>query len=191
MIWQRTLLLGDSLTSGARDPFESCWPLYFCHLAQADGVVVVPEIDAVPGRTSHQLARAVLPAILKSEASEAYLLIGTNDAKEEVATPAPLLLANVRLIVGWLHVRHIRAYVMTLPRPCGFGSPGYTAQVLRRIDAYNEALARGFGPDCPQAPMVDLSDLHETVDGIHLSLCAAQEVALRAWMRCKQLRTLA
>ena len=183
--WVRILCLGDSLTFGSRDHTGLCWPFYLAHQALRENIVLFPEVEAFPGITSCGLLRKADPIIQSSEAKEGFLLIGTNDAKEEHATPGPLYLANVHLLVAWLRVRGIREYVLTLPETCGFGDPMTTKRALPSIRAYNEALReQGF----PR--LVECANVHSSVDGVHLTVESATEIAERVWTAVKKEREL-
>lgn len=186
MNWVRMLFLGDSLTTGAREPYGMSWPYYLAHAAMADQVAVLPVVEAGNHWRSAELLRAALPVMQRCEAKEAFILIGTNDAKDEGTLPSELSAANVRLLVAWCQVLEIRPYVLTVPLPAGFGSPGYTAGVVERVRAINRALRAAALPH-----LVECEDLRETVDGIHLGAAAAREVARRAWEAVKQVRTFA
>lgn len=179
-----TLFLGDSLTTGAREPLGMSWPLYFAHAALADGVVVLPHIEAENGRRSPELARVALPAIQRSQAKEAFVLIGTNDAKDDGTVPTEVTVANIALVCAWCRTAGTRPYVLTVPVPAGFGSPGYTAAIGQRIRALNDAIrAHGF------PHLVECADLRDTTDGIHLGTASARELAERAWAAVKATRT--
>jgi lysophospholipase L1-like esterase len=185
-LWIRMLYLGDSLTNGARDPYALSWPYYMAQAALDDDVVILPYVESKNGRRSSELVRVSLPAIEKSGAKEAFILIGTNDAKDENVLPVDQYIANVLLIQNWCRVLGIREYVMTIPLPAGFGSPGYTLPVVDRIKEYNVALR---GLNLPR--LIECEDIRETVDGVHFSADAAKETARRAWEAVKSERTLA
>lgn len=184
--WLKLLFLGDSLTTGAREPYGMSWPYYLAHEAMNDQITVLPEIEAVNGMRSSDLIRTSLAAIRKAESSEAFILIGTNDTKESGALPAELTVTNVRLLVAWCQSLNVRPYVLTVPLPSGFGSPGYTAAAVDRVREINRGLRKaGF------AHLVDCEDVRNTVDGIHLDSVAAQCIAKRAWDAIKTTRTFA
>lgn len=184
MNYLTTLFLGDSLTTGAREPLGMSWPLYMAHAALADGVVVLPHIEAENGRRSPELLRVAPAAIQRSQAKEAFVLIGTNDAKDEGTIPAAVTVTNIELIAAWCRTAGMRPYVLTVPVPSGFGSPGYTAAVGQRIRELNEAIrARNF------PHLVECADLRDTTDGIHLGTASARELAARAWAAVKATRT--
>ena len=83
-----------------------------------------------------------------------------------------------------IHEPHESPYIMTVPVPSGFGSPGYTVAVGHRIRALNDAIrTHGF------EPLVECSDLQETTDGIHLGPGSARELARRAWTAVRTTRT--
>jgi lysophospholipase L1-like esterase len=180
------LFLGDSLTTGAREPFGMAWPFYLAHAALADGVAVLPEVAAENGRRSSDLVRIAQPIIEGSTAKEAFVLIGTNDAKDDGTLPVELTVRNVELIHAWCKVASKRCYVLTVPLPLGFGSVGYTQAVVDRIRTLNEALrARGF------AQLVECEDVRDTMDGIHLSDGSARAIADRVWRHVKAARSFA
>jgi len=81
MNWVRVLFLGDSLTAGARDPWGMAWPYYMAQLALEDGVVILPIVEARDGARTSDLVRTAFGAIESAGAKEAFVLIGTNDAR--------------------------------------------------------------------------------------------------------------
>jgi lysophospholipase L1-like esterase len=184
MTWVRMLFLGDSLTTGARDPWGMSWPYYMAQLALEDGVVILPIVEARDGARTSDLVRTALPAIETAGAKEAFILIGTNDAKEEAMLPVEQSVANLRLVLSWCSVQQLRAYPLTVPLPSGFGSPGYTAAVVERIKAFNAALRARKMPR-----LVECEDVRETVDGVHLDVPASLEIARRAWAAVRRERT--
>ena len=184
MNWVRVLFLGDSLTAGARDPWGMAWPYYMAQLALEDGVVILPIVEARDGARTSDLVRTAFGAIESAGAKEAFVLIGTNDAKEEAMLPVEQSVANLRLVLAWCAVQGVRAYPLTVPLHSGFGSPGYTVAVVERIKAFNAALRALALPR-----LVDCEDIRETVDGVHLSVRAATEIARRSWAAVKRERT--
>ena len=183
-IWSKMLFLGDSLTSGARDPYDMSWPFYMTHLAIADDYVLIPEVEALPGRTSSQLLRMALPFIEKTAAPEVFILIGTNDAKDTVDLPVGLYMKNIAVLVNACKAFSKREYVLTLPEPAGFGSPNYSAMTTERVKAYNQALR----DSALTTRLIELRDI-ATWDGIHLSYDGAREVAKRTWAAIKRERS--
>lgn len=181
--WARMLFLGDSLTHGSRDPYGMCWPFYMAHLAGDEGYTIVPEIDAVPGRTSGELVRVGVERIARTEAHEVFILIGTNDAKDEIGTPPELYLYNVRLLVNVCNSFGKRPYVLTIPTPDGFGSSGYSASVVRRVKSYNQAIQESI----PR--LVECSDVIGSEDGIHFTPQMSWKVAQRTWQAIKRERS--
>lgn len=186
MKWIRVLCLGDSLTAGSRDPYGLCWPVYMAHEARADAIVL-PEIEAKEGRTSGELVRVALQALDRSAAKEVFILIGTNDAKDEIDTPVELYVANVQLLIGWCEVLGKRPYVLTIPLPQGFGSPGYTQNVVERIKAYNRALHESL--TVQRGYVVECENVRKFADGIHLTPDGAREIGKRAWEKVRSART--
>lgn len=186
MKWVKMLFLGDSLTSGERDSYGLAWPWYMAMVAREDGVTILPEVLAVPGRTSAEMLRACLPTIELSDAKEVFILIGTNDAKDEVRTPQPVYRTTVQLVLDWCAVLKKRAFLLTIPLPQGFGSPGYTKEIVPRIRAFNAILRSGVKG---YAALVDCEDVRWTVDGIHLTPAGGFQIASRAWEAVKRVRT--
>jgi len=186
MNWIEMLFLGDSLTAGSRDPFGLCWPIYMAQIAKKEAVVL-PDIEAKDGRTSSQLVRLALDKLRASPAKEVFVLIGTNDAKDEINTPLQLYLGNVGLIVEWCNVLGKRPYVMTIPLPLGFGSPGYTRKALDRIKEYNRGLHELMSGQSDA--IVECENIRKFTDGIHLTPEGAMEIASRAWRKVRERRT--
>lgn len=181
MLWFDALFLGDSLTHGSRDSNGLSWPYYLAHLFLAKNqYTLVPRIRAYPGITTSQYIREAIEHIeygADKEAKEVFLLLGTNDAKDEIALHPDVYEANMRMIVSWCKVQHLRPYVLTIPKPNGFGSVGYTSGIVDRIVGYNERLV----DMSDVATIVDCYDVKDTVDGIHWTPKSAVEVANRVY----------
>lgn len=147
--------------------------------------LIYPEILAEAGWTSSQLVRAAHEIIWRTDAREAVILVGTNDAKDELCVPSDVYMANVLLLHEWLRGRGVRPYVCTIPAPGGFGSPGYTNRVLPRVKEYNESLRRVVEPR-----LIECECVGPTVDGVHLTEVGARDLARRVWTAIKSERTL-
>lgn len=180
--WARMLFFGDSLTYGSRDPYGLSWPYYLSHLALQENYTIIPELEAEPGCTSSQLVRIGLEKAMHSEAQEAFILIGTNDGKDEVNTPVSVYLANIRLLYNVCKSFGKRVYVLTVPIPGGFGSNSYTKDTAKRVEMYNESLRSAF------PLIIECSDLRGAVDGIHFSVSMSEKVAERVWQAIKSVR---
>jgi lysophospholipase L1-like esterase len=183
--WVRALFLGDSLTTGSRDPYGLAWPYYMAHVALADGIGLKPVVEAVNGRRSSDLLRVALAAIEASDAREAFILIGTNDAKDEAPVPTAIVVANIVQISAWCRLAGLRDYLLTIPLPQGFGSPGYTIRTVDRIRETNAALRQLQHPR-----LVECEDVRDTVDGVHLHEDSSRAIAHRCWAMVKRERTL-
>ncbi|HMM98530.1 MAG TPA: SGNH/GDSL hydrolase family protein [Anaerolineales bacterium] len=177
------LFLGDSLTHGSRDPYGLCWPFYMAHLAGNEGYTIIPELDAVPGRISGELVRVGVERITRTEAHEVFILIGTNDAKDEIATPPDLYLYNVRLLINTCFAFGKRPYVLTIPIPDGFGSSGYSTSVMQRIASYNQALRNNV------ELLVECESVVGSEDGIHFTPKMNWKVAQKTWQTIKNVRS--
>lgn len=182
--WARMLFLGDSLTFGSRDPFGLSWPYYMCHLALEDQYTIVPEIDAVPGRTSPELLAPAVKHITTTEAHEVFILIGTNDAKDEICLPASLYISNIRYILSLCKAFNKREYLLTIPVPSGFGTPGYSAKLVERVKSYNSLLRSLNHPR-----LVDISHIQHTTDGVHFSVESSRKVSDLVWKAVKKERS--
>jgi lysophospholipase L1-like esterase len=178
------LFLGDSLTYGSRDKLGLSWVYDMAKMAMNEGYIIMPEIDAVPGRTSSELVRVALGRIVNTEARELFILIGTNDAKDENSYSAEDLADNLLLIINWAKAKQMRVYLFQIPIPSGFGSPNYTVNIINRIKSYNEKL-KGLPAD--EYILLDMIDEYE--DGIHLSRNSAKMIAAEAWKVLKKMRT--
>ena len=187
-LWSKILFIGDSLTHGSRDPYGLSFPFYMAQLALEDKYLVLPEVNAVPGRTSSETVREVLPQIEKSDAKEVVILIGTNDCKDRVNLPADMYRRNVAIMVGACLAFEKHPYVITVPKPYGFGSVDYPSSIVERVASYNQALLSP-APVCGN--IVDLAGVDEYgyFDGIHFSAPASKEVAKRLWLKIKNTRS--
>lgn len=187
MNWVKMLFVGDSLTYGSRDRYGLAWPYYMVFEAyRADKVTIIPEVVAEPGITSGRLARLACESITKSEAKEMFLMVGTNDAKDEEQTPLDIYRSALRAMINWGRMSGKRVYLIANPLPAGFGSPGYTADIVERIREYNAAVRELCDGG---VVLIDCEDIRGTVDGIHFTVEAARAVAERAWDRVKEVRS--
>ena len=92
------LFLGDSLTVGARDGNQLSWPYYLAQISMNHDYVIFPEIEAVSGQISGELVKRSLPVIQNTDAKEAFVLIGTNDAKTTHNISPDQYIDNINLI---------------------------------------------------------------------------------------------
>lgn len=185
--WANMLFLGDSLTFGSRDKYGLAWPYYMAHIAGEEDYTIIPHIEATPGDPSSALVRKAIPRIVAMPASqnkEVFILIGTNDAKDEIMTPPLLYLQNVRLLVNVCRAVGKRPYVLSIPQPSGFGTPGYSCEINKQIYKYNEALV-----DAKFDNLIDCSAVRETVDGIHFSTEGNIKLAGIVWIAIKKKRS--
>jgi len=186
MIYGRMLFLGDSLMYGSRDSAGISFIYDMVRIAlQESNYLIMPEIDAVPGRTSSELIRSVFNVIEHSQAKEAFILIGTNDAKCEINTPVEVYKANILIICKWLEAFGKRVYLIEIPIPKGFGSNGYTSSISERIKEYNESLRE---PEFRNYTFIDIA-ISDYVDGIHFSRQSAEKIAKIVWDKVKDMRT--
>ena len=181
--WARMLFLGDSLTFGSRDPFGLSWPYYLCHLADREEYTIIPEIDAVPGRTSPQLLGPAIQKIITTQALEVFILIGTNDAKDEINLPASLYISNIKYLIGLCKAFGRREYILTIPVPNGFGSPSYSTEVIARVKSYNSLLRV-----LEHKRLIECSYITSTTEGIHLAVESSMKIAERVWKAIKKER---
>lgn len=184
-LWFRSCFLGDSLTHGSRDPWGLSWPYYMSFFAAHDGCTLIPEVHAQPGRTSPELVRMSAPIIEKTEAQEVFILIGTNDGRDNVRLPSDIYVQNLQFLVNVCRVFNKREYVLTIPPPSGFGSAGYTSRIVEHIEKANQAVREAN--ITPR--LIDLSDCNENFDGIHFEWKTSVKVAEKAWNAVKKERT--
>ena len=115
MIWNEILCLGDSLTSGARDPYGRSYPaelgsmmtsemneFYYCHNF------------SINGETSSDLQKRAWSNISAGKNSKIMILIiGTNDSEAKI--PMDIYEDNIRQIVNIARVFGMYVILGTIP----------------------------------------------------------------------------
>lgn len=173
MIYGYIHFLGDSLTNGARDAVGWSFPMEACRvLSERMNQGWVPLIDAESGIASAHLARLAPRLMLNTPAKEVVVLIGTNDARDDIE-PA-MFGRHIECIIRAASAANKRLYVCTIPLPCGFGSAGYTRAVVPRIREYNALIEKRLeGDSIDKRVLVRLSSVVGGTDcfadGIHFS----------------------
>jgi len=136
------LCIGDSLISGARDSLSLSMPRELGRLLSKkyDQAWIAVE-KGVNGETSSQLLRRFYDVCRAyPEASEVVVCIGTNDAKQEVATPPEIFEQNYRELIRTTKILGKPLLMCLLPKPHGFGAPDHIDTAL--IDAYNKIILK-------------------------------------------------
>jgi len=189
MKYSRLLVIGDSLSFGSRDEFGSCWSIELAKLALKEDYSIIPLIYATPGYTSFQILKEA-PIILeqwRGKVLELFVQFGTNDAKDEINTPLNVFEDNVRVFLSMCF--GYRVFFFTIPLPLGFGTDGYTFNIVPRIIKYNEAIKRVCSEK--NVGLIDLSFLdsfEDFNDGIHYSNLANKKIAEKVWQKIKEIR---
>jgi lysophospholipase L1-like esterase len=166
MIYGYIHFLGDSLTNGARDPIGRCFPVDAClWLSVVTKQSWLPLIDAENGITSSMLASRAPRFLLDSPAKEVVILIGTNDARDNI--PPAIYKDNIDLLVASARVSNKRPYLCTIPIPKGFGSSGYTRSIIPKIEYYNNLIYSLREEVIDLAKLIDIEEYF--IDGIHFS----------------------
>lgn len=179
MVYNKVLYLGDSLLNGARNnvrsvPFEVQKLFY-------QQVVHIPICDCVNGRTSCDLLK-VVGNYQDPEIREVVLIIGTNDARDQITGIE--YMQNIELIRMIMEAYHKHVYHFTVPVPKGFGSSGYSTNVLEYIKEYNKRIRLiGFYEESPDFCEYDF------VDGIHFSNIGTEKMAKAIYQAILKRRT--
>ena len=180
-VYGTIVCLGDSLTHGARDEYGRGFPFELSDLLSEKFVQDwVCADEGVNGDTSSDVLRRAINACKKySEAHEYVLLVGTNDSKDSVATPAMVYRQNLLGILRIMRVYRKFPYLCTIPLLQGFGAPDYTRHSNVRIRGYNEVLRQLALDD--EVPLIELEELEFSafVDGVHLGNGGNRAVAER------------
>ena len=191
MIYSHIICLGDSLTTGARNPYGRSYPMELEDwLWEQTEQVFVCHQAGVNGETSADIRRRALAEMERyPEARELVLLCGTNDAKDSIATPRPVYRRNVFGILRLAMLKGVAVYLCTIPRLNGYTAQPYSHRANARIDGYNEQItalaagpwAQGQSPGGMIRGLVDLAGLEPDAraDGVHLTAAGDQEVGRR------------
>jgi len=172
MIWNEILCIGDSLTSGARNPYGRSYPaelgslltketneFYYCHNF------------SINGETSSDLQKRAWANINSGKNSKIMILIiGTNDSEAKI--PEDIYEDNVRQIINIARVFGMYVILGTIP------DVEFTPLYLnpKYIKLYNniiKKLSKKMDFD-----VVDLSGI-EMCDGVHFTHKGNIEVANR------------
>jgi len=185
MIYGTVLSLGDSLTFGAR-----CYLGFPEYLARDltlrhDRRIEWSAINAgVCGETTRQILDRT-PALVQRFAAlpgpkVITYLAGTNDSKGNGTRPLEWQEAY-RQTVRWLRRVHgARIVLCTIPALQSDQMPCYTEGSMRWIERANYAIRDMHDVlNSRSINLVDLADIHETVDGVHLTPEASETVAGR------------
>jgi len=180
LIYEVVLCLGDSLTYGSRDEYGKGYPQYLGEYLSRDGVETVTVNEGVPGETSSDiLRRAYRVASSYPDAKEVVVQFGTNDAKDEVATPVEVFRQNLLGVHRALAVNGKRMYMCTIPDLVGRIMPNYTAAGIGRIAEYNRVIEGFCG--LGKAVMVEWRGVDASMysDGVHFNSRGYTELATR------------
>lgn len=173
MIWNEILCIGDSLTSGARDPYGRCYPaelgsmlsketneFYYCHNY------------SINGETSSDLQKRAWRNISGSKNSKIMILIiGTNDSEAKI--PSHIYEDNLRQIINVGMVFGMYIIVGTIP-DIGFTPLYLNLEYIKLYNGIIKKLSKEMNFD-----IVDLSNIKELCDGVHFTHDGNVEVANR------------
>lgn len=181
MIYGTIICFGDSLTYGSRDEFRLSYPVELSATMSSDDQKWATVTLAVPHETTaDMLKRSYIEVRKYAEARDLILLAGTNDAKENIAPS--MFKRNYLLLMKDFKLLGKRIFTCTIPLKVGFGSPGYEWSINDLIVQYNEVIM-SIG-----ANLIDLSDIKDMIDGVHLSHDGNIEVARRVFAKIKEVR---
>lgn len=133
----------------------------------------------INGQTSCDLINRVFQEMKgTSEAHEVILTIGSNDAKDSVATPLDIYAANWRYFVNCAVFLKKKLYIGLIPDMIGFGAPDYSSRCNDRIKEYNHFLRKEYAS---KYPLVDFTGMgpESYIDGVHCNLHGYTEMANR------------
>lgn len=176
MIGGVILCVGDSMTNGARSPRG------FPHIV---GDILSQKFEqnwiginkGINGQTSCGLINRVFD-VMKSYgmAHEVIVTIGSNDAKDKVATSMDVYAANWRYIVNCAEFFSKKLYIGLVPDMVGFGAPDYNNSCNKRIREYNAFLVKEYSS---KYQIVDFTGmkLDKYIDGVHCNLSGYHEMA--------------
>jgi len=183
MLYEHGVCLGDSLTVGARSRYGLAEGLSD-HLNRATNKRWLFRCEAVNGETVLQVLRRMdqKPWLWK-DATFCTLLIGTNDAKGAVDTPAEIFRMLYGQILDRLVVAKLLVYpglVPDLQLGASLASP-YDSRCAERIQRFNAAIraeceGRGLGD-----ALADTTGLTADcyADGVHFTEMGIDELARR------------
>jgi lysophospholipase L1-like esterase len=161
------LALGDSYTIGEGVALLGSFPYQTVQLLRREGIMLAaPEIIAVTGWTTDELAVAIGQTTLLQQYDMVTLLIGVNNqyrgrSVEEYATEFEVLL---RQAIGFAGGNPAHVFVLSIPDwgVTPFAADRDTAQIAMEIDAYNAANARICG--IYSVPYINITDA-QRMDG--------------------------
>lgn len=179
MIYGSIICLGDSLTEGCRDEMWRGYPIELELLLWRRWMQNWNCINAgIAGETSidvYKRAYGVLRAY--PEAAEMVLLVGTNDAKDQVKTPPEAFIEHVEAILRCADRWEKMTYLCTIPELKGFGAPDFCSPGL--IAKYNTELS--MLAERRGVKLIELRGLHKDcyADGVHLNNQGYKMLAIR------------
>ena len=179
VIYGSIICLGDSLTQGSRDEMWRGYPIELELLLWRRWQQNWNCINAgVAGETSIDVYKRAY-GVLRSypEAAEMILLVGTNDAKDQVKTPPEAFIEHVEAIVRCAERWDKMAYLCTIPELKGFGAPDFCDPDL--IVQYNSELA--ILALRRETKLIELRGLPASAyaDGVHLNNNGYKMLAVR------------
>ena len=172
-LFEHGICLGDSLTTGARTRYGVPEKISE-RLNRLTKKKWLFRCEAVNGETVLQLLRRIdqKPWMWK-DATFCTLMIGTNDAKATVDTPADvfrMLFGQIldRLVVGKLVI--FPALIPDLQIDASLASP-YDSSCVARIHRFNEAIREECAERSLEKALVDTTGLNASnyADGVHFS----------------------
>ncbi len=174
--------MGDSLTSGYRDPGPA-WPV---RLDTMDANLKLLNNAGVPGDTTADMRARFDREVLAYKPNVVFILGGTNDLGYKVSQATTI--ANLRAMVVAAKAKGIRVFLMTIP-------PDSYTGMSPQIDSLNAAITR-----LANAYSVVVVDIHAplststgvyvrkyTSDGLHFSSLGAATVASATYSRVHRL----
>lgn len=182
-LFEHGICLGDSLTTGARTRYGLPEELSD-QLNRLTKKKWLFRCEAVNGETVLQLLRRMdQKPWMWHDATFCTLMIGTNDAKSSVDTPAEIF----RMLFGQILDRLVVAKLVVFPAlipdlqvDASLASP-YDSTCLERIKRYNEAVRAECTERGLEKYLVDTTGLAaaDYADGVHFSQAGISAVSRR------------
>ena len=172
MIWNEIVCLGDSLTLGARDPYNRCYPAELgSMLTQETGEFYYCHNFGINGERSSDLQKRAWGNISsRKDAKIMISVIGTNDTQLKI--PGEIYEDNIRQIVNIARVFGMYVIVGSVP-DLGFTPLYFNPKYIKLYNRVITTLSKKMNFD-----VVDLSDI-EMCDGVHFTHEGNIEVATR------------
>ena len=162
------LCVGDSLTFGARDEFNRCYPAELSRIYwEKQHRPVYCHNAGISDQNSSQLQKRILAQSRSCpQANIALIVVGTNDTF--LPQRPEIYQDNLRQIVGVLKAHHLNVGVGLLPPVMGAGLPNYPRDAQKQVDEFNRIIQERAHAD--SLFVADFRGLGEfIIDTVHLN----------------------